>query len=435
MRKAPKIFSIVLAMLMATSLASCDSAPQSSASASGNTSEAAADNGEAVEVKMAVWSSGAADNFNNGADVFNSRQDKIKFSVEMQSGDYNQYLGAKTAANDLPDMFFLSPYAQVAQFAKNGKTLDLSDQPFADRIYESAKPSCEYDGKLYAYPMVQEMLGIFYNKDMFADAGIEAVPTTVSEFEEVCAKLKAKGYTPLAATYKESWTINHTFSCLLGAALQDDMDSWIESMNAGSGSFGVENADAMFRFLDIMKENSGDNYMDADSTSGFNALANGEAAMLFSGEFSLLNMASINPDLPVGLFAVPMTNDPADAKLDVDVGICVAVNKDGEHIDETLEVLDYMSDNTDKEGWIANTADDLGSAPACMDYEGAYTADYLTDYQKYVDEGNTRPWVYQQLASGTQTIVGDTVQGYFAGSKDQATVIKELDEQYADLIS
>lgn len=157
--------------------------------------------------------------------------------------------------------------------------------------------------------------------------------------------------------------------------------------------------------------------------------------MLFSGEFSLLNMASINPDLPVGLFAVPMTDNAADAKLDVDVGICVAVNKDGKHVDQTLEVLDYMSDNTDKEGWIANTADSLGAAPVCMDYEGAYTADYLTDYQKYVSEENTRPWVYQQLAAGTQTIVGDTVQGYFAGSKDQATVLKELDQQYADLIS
>ena len=431
MKKTSKIMSIALAMLMTAGLASCGSSDDK-----GNDgSKAASNSGETVEVKMAVWGSGAADNFNKGADVFNSRQDKIKFSVEMQSGDYNQFLGDKTAANDLPDMFFLSPYAQVAQFAKNGKTLDLSDQPFAERIYDSAKASCEYDGKLYAYPMVQEMLGIFYNKDMFKDAGIETVPTTISEFEDACEKLKAKGYTPLAATYKDSWTENHTFSCLLGAALQDDMNNWIESMNAGTGSFDVENADAMFRFLDIMKENSGDNYMDADSTAGFNALANGEAAMLFSGEFSLLNMASINPDLPVGLFAVPMTDNAADAKLDVDVGICVAVNKDGKHVDQTLEVLDYMSDNTDKEGWIANTADSLGAAPVCMDYEGAFTADYLTDYQKYVSEENTRPWVYQQLAAGTQTIVGDTVQGYFAGSKDQATVLKELDQQYADLIS
>ena len=54
-----------------------------------------ADSDEKETVKLAVWSSGAADNFQKGADEFNKRQDKINFVVEMQSGDYSQYLGAK----------------------------------------------------------------------------------------------------------------------------------------------------------------------------------------------------------------------------------------------------------------------------------------------------------------------------------------------------
>lgn len=66
-----------------------------------------------------MWSSGAADNFQKGADEFNKRQDKINFVVEMQSGDYSQYLGAKVASNDLPDMFFLNPYTQGAAVCSN----------------------------------------------------------------------------------------------------------------------------------------------------------------------------------------------------------------------------------------------------------------------------------------------------------------------------
>ena len=46
-----------------------------------------ADSDEKETVKLAVWSSGAADNFQKGADEFNKRQDKINFVVEMQSGD------------------------------------------------------------------------------------------------------------------------------------------------------------------------------------------------------------------------------------------------------------------------------------------------------------------------------------------------------------
>lgn len=173
-----------------------------------------------------VWSSGAAENFQKGADEFNSRQDKIDFQIEMQTGDYNQYLGAKVASDDLPDMFFLNPYSQVQQFAEN------------DRSEEA------------------------------------------------------------------------------------------------------------FRFLDLMKENSGSNFMDADSTAGFNAFASGEAAMIASGEFSLLNAESVNADLNVGLFGVPNTDDESDAKLDVDVGICIAVNKKSAHLEETQVEAQYYADYT-----------------------------------------------------------------------------------------
>ena len=98
-----------------------------------------ADSDEKETVKLAVWSSGAADNFQKGADEFNKRQDKINFVVEMQSGDYSQYLGAKVASNDLPDMFFLNPYAQVQQFAATDRIVDLSEEGFATKIYDSVK--------------------------------------------------------------------------------------------------------------------------------------------------------------------------------------------------------------------------------------------------------------------------------------------------------
>ena len=162
-----------------------------------------ADSDEKETVKLAVWSSGAADNFQKGADEFNKRQDKINFVVEMQSGDYSQYLGAKVASNDLPDMFFLNPYAQVQQFAATDRIVDLSEEGFATKIYDSVKDACSYDGKIYAYPMAVEMLGVYYNQELFEKAGITEVPKTFSQMKEVCEKLQASGITPFAATYKE----------------------------------------------------------------------------------------------------------------------------------------------------------------------------------------------------------------------------------------
>ncbi len=48
-------------------------------------------------------------------------------------------------------------------------------------------------------------VGFWYNKDLFAQAGIEAPPTTWSEFLEVIKTLKAAGITPIALGEGDKW--------------------------------------------------------------------------------------------------------------------------------------------------------------------------------------------------------------------------------------
>ena len=86
------------------------------------------------------------------------------------------------ASNDLPDMFFLNPYTQVQQFAATDRIVDLSEEGFTTKIYDSVKDACSYDGKIYAYPMNLEMLGVYYNQELFEKAGITEVPKTFSLF-------------------------------------------------------------------------------------------------------------------------------------------------------------------------------------------------------------------------------------------------------------
>lgn len=392
-----------------------------------------AESDERVTVKLAVWASGAADNFAKGAEEFNKRQNKINFVIDMQTS-YTEYLGAKVASNDLPDLFFLNPYSEVQQFARNGKILDLSDRKFNDHLYDSMKASGTYEGKMYALPMVLEMLGIYYNQDLFKEAGIEKVPETFDEMKEAVDKLNAKNITPFAATFKDSWTLMHMLSTLQGAILGDDMDDWIADMNAGKGTYDVEGSNRVYEFLDLIKENSGKNYMDADSTTGFNTLANGEAAMLLSGEFALLNLSSINPDLPVGLFAVPVTDNSADAKLDVDVGISIAVNKDSKNLEAALEVLDYISDNNDKNGWFHLVSDSLGSPPPAMPFEMTKEYPYFKDYTNYMNAGKVRGWNYLQLPSGFGGTAGETIQGYMMNGLDSKQTMQALDNGVKELL-
>ena len=381
-------------------------------------------------VTLAVWGSGAMSNFEAAAAEFNSRQDAIEMQVEMSS-DWNTFIGAKIASDDLPDLYFMNPYSDVVQYAANGRLLDLSEEAFPGKLFDTIKDSCVYDGKTYAYPLCIEYLGIFYNPELFEQAGIEEIPTTFDALKEACEKLSAAGITPFAATYLDAWTLNHAFSTLLGAVV-DDWDALVENLDNG-GSFGdCERIHEVFAFFDLMKEYSGSNYMDANSTSGFNAFGMGEAAMLFSGEFSLLNLDSINPDLKVGLMGVPVSNDPEETMIAVDPGICVGLNPKSDHVEASLEVLRYMSDNEDENGWFHFAADSLGAAPAPMPFEAKIQGNYqyYNDMNEMVENGKAQNWLFLRWASGFAA--GPACQNYFSGAADEAGTIALLDQDYQD---
>ena len=289
----------------------------------------------------------------------------------MQTGDYSDWLGASTASNDLPDIYLLTPYAQVQSFAQAGRIMDLSDESFVDKVYPQALDSVTgTDGKVYAYPANYEYLGVFYNKTLFEQAGIESVPTTPDEFKEVCEKLEAAGIKPLGATFKESWTLKHLFSELLTPFVQDDISGFIDSLNSGKGTFDVEGIDQVFDFLDIVKEYAVDNMMDQDSNAGYNALANGEVAMLLTGEFSQTTVAAADPVQEIGVFATPVSDDPSQNKLSVDVGICYVINSETEYPDECRRVLEYMSNPDEEGGYMQLVSQDPGDAMPAMPFDG-----------------------------------------------------------------
>ena len=132
--------------------------------------------GEKTKVTMTVWNGDWGDQLDRTMESFNSKHDDIELDITMQSGDYSDFLGTAAATNDWPDIYILTPWTQVQDFAEAGRLQDLSGMDFTEKVYPSALEAATYDGKIYGYPANVEYLGVFYNKQMFKDAGIEEVP-------------------------------------------------------------------------------------------------------------------------------------------------------------------------------------------------------------------------------------------------------------------
>ena len=127
--------------------------------------------------------------------------------------------------------------------AKAGLLYDLTaHEKSADwGIYDWAKPSVTFGGKFYGIPDQIEQVGLYYNKDMFDQMGLEP-PTTMAALETAATKIKAAGKIPFAAGDKEGWEGGHLLSMALSSQVGASKMTNLLGGGTGWDSAGVKSA-------------------------------------------------------------------------------------------------------------------------------------------------------------------------------------------------
>lgn len=239
--------------------------------------------------------------------------------------------------------------------------------------------------------------------------------------------------------YKEAWPIGQEFCALQGGAIDNgnaqSIKTWIQDINQGNGSFEVDGSDRVFEFIDLLKQYSGNNYMDADSSTGYDTFANGRAAMNFLSDAALIGVSNITTELDIGYFAVPMTDNPEDPQLVGGPTNAIVVNADSKNQEAAMEVLDWISSG-EEGSWLTIAEGYYGAPLACLDYEApeeVTSLRYYQDLMEYIDGGRTRSTLFNELLTGAFDEIGNIVQGYYADMKDQAQTLEELDSKFREM--
>ncbi|TDW90024.1 MULTISPECIES: ABC transporter substrate-binding protein [Kribbella] len=144
-----------------------------------------------------------------------------------------QLLGGKG-----PDIWRIWGGQIGSPFAKAKQVLDLA--PYYQKygwdssINKQAIEGMTFEGMKAGLPLLSLGLGAWYNKSLFAKAGVSAPPKSYAELEEVNDKLVAVGVTPCGLGGKYGWDIMRLFEYLLehtaGPELHDKLltgdESW-----------------------------------------------------------------------------------------------------------------------------------------------------------------------------------------------------------------
>lgn len=194
-----------------------------SACGSGDESGSGGD-GKKETIEMWFWGAPPAHQESlktNLVDKYNASQDKVTLEVTFNER-VDSNIQTALSANGGPDIVYGSGPSFVSPFAKAGKLVNLDEYSkkygWEDRILEPIYQSGTVDGSLYALANSINTVGIFYNKPVLDDLGLE-VPTTIEELETVLTAADKAGLYPSVTGNKGWQPVNENYSSMFLTAV------------------------------------------------------------------------------------------------------------------------------------------------------------------------------------------------------------------------
>jgi len=291
---------------------------ESAAGSSGESSEAA---GEPVTVRFFNGNVEMVDWYNDAVERFNAESESVKVEHEFQK-EGTSALQTKFAAGDIPDITTMG----TQQMIDAGKFVDLTDSEWWDRIDPAVKEISvdNKSGKNYYLPTNTMMTGTIYNQKIFDELNLKPAKT-LDEFTENLRAIK-NAYpdkTPLFFSGKEAWTMGMLFGYIPGAAERQRLgeleynraalDGDMDKLKFGEAGGPLEKYVAWLGQLQ-QEELINSNVLTATYDDAMNAIANGDAVILFQGMFTIGTILEINPDAEAELRASSFPAVEADVK-------------------------------------------------------------------------------------------------------------------------
>ncbi|WP_226527210.1 ABC transporter substrate-binding protein [Metabacillus niabensis] len=146
-----------------------------------------------VEITLAGWGSSPEESelLKQVLQDFETSHPTIKVKHEVIADQYMDVMKTRLIGGEGPDVFYLDAF-EAPGLIETGvvEPLDsyVTDEFDTDDFEKPLIEAFQMDGKTYGFPKGYSTLALFYNKKMFADAGVE-VPKTWAELQDVSKKL------------------------------------------------------------------------------------------------------------------------------------------------------------------------------------------------------------------------------------------------------
>ncbi len=356
--------------------------------------------------------------------------------TKLPDDNYYTSLKTKLASGECPDIILTQPmYAgqnSCYALAEAGYLASLNDMDSVkDRMPSLA--SVTYEDDVVVSTSGVAILGTYYNKDLFAEAGIESEPQTWDEFLEDCQKLQDAGIQPIVMGDKDQYVLQFGLYQLAADEIYSQNPDFDIQLRDGDTSFTDEGT--WDKVLEMYKTLYDNNYIDASQSLGYGAsqaitdFADGKAAMTFDGSFNA--SALLANGVNAGYFPLPGTNGVYTATC---LSAGYSIYSDSEYVDQCKELLDWWMDG-ESEAWEAYLA--TGRVIATYGNGADSTPNYEL-FKPFVDllnEGKGFYWSNQAWPAGTENEMENMFSAMIGGQGVEVEDVTEaMQDKFEDLL-
>jgi raffinose/stachyose/melibiose transport system substrate-binding protein len=225
--------------------------------------------------------------------------------VPLQNEQFRTKIPIALQSDNPPDVFQSWGGGGLVEQQKAGKVANLTKyvKPWIKTLGGSAA-GWQVNGTQYAIPYSVGVVGFWYNKALFRQAGVKSAPTTWPQFLDAISKLKDAGITPIAIGSKDQWPDAFYWDYLaVKLCSKKVMQQSAVTYNFGDSCW-LKAGTLLQRLLDL--EPFQDGFLATPAQQGASSsaglLANGKAAMELMGHWNPGVMQALTPNNKVPSF-------------------------------------------------------------------------------------------------------------------------------------
>jgi multiple sugar transport system substrate-binding protein len=365
----PLVILAALALALGLATAGCGSSASSSSQPSPTSTSH-------TPVTLTVWHPWTVPaekkGFQNAVAGFHTQYPWITLHIVSfpDSTTFDQQVIKAVEAGGGPDVAISFGPDYAGQYAHDGLLIDLNPYLKRDNLSTgtfapASLTYCQFEGKRVVLPVLTDAYGLYYNKDMFAKAGISGPPTTMSELMADAKKLtvrnpdgsiKIAGFVPLITQELDTTDLARAWGGQYFNA-QGQPQLATDPAWAAALTWQKQLVD-WYGYANILKFASTYTPQEWNASNSFET---GKVAMVFDGEWRTAMIKDDNSKVNYGTAPFPAADtQPTQYGSGRVGGTVTGIPKTSKNPDDAWLLVKYMATNTN---FLVALANGLGNVP------------------------------------------------------------------------